>query len=767
MIRKKIAVKVFGVLVVLFLLSTSTALAATTYYISSSNGDDNYNGIYVTYQGGDNGPWKTIHKVNEQAFEPGDTIKFKRGDTWITWGWGDGVLKPPTSGNADNRITFTNYGDVNLSLPVFCGSIDLINNDYYQWTLSNNGINEYYCEATGGGKPWFYPIKVVEADNEGLLWKDKPLFPEEEAGPGFLADHEWGWGDNNSLGFNTIYIRDDSGVPESKNGFQSVLAGLSDCIRINGKSYIDIDGIETRNGNTGIRILNDAQYNRIMNCVCTHNHDGIDAWANQKVGGNNEVSNCYCSYNYRMGIMSSGEGKGFSLIHYNLCEYNNQFGIWIAQKNGSCIIENNECRHNSQDIKDTRWGYWGIEVVQNSSSDHHIVRYNKSHHNARPYCKFRDGGGINIRADNALVYYNLCYLNDGPGIGGGCMSEAPHHGAMIYHNVCYHNCQGLFSYIDFCADFSFHYGIYNCKFRNNIVQKDPDCFNCYLVYIENISGMDIDYNCYYSANGEYSFYWDEVFYSFDNWQSELSNDIYSFCSDPQFTDDTNSDFHIRGDSPCKDKGDDSITFETEVKDYWGNDVPYPRGGTCDMGAHEYYEDRDNDRIPDDVDNCPDAANTNQEDSDGDGIGDVCDNCPDLPNGPNQGACATYLMPNLTLIMGNPCTDDSDCGLGEFCEMNQLDSNSNGIGDVCECETDFNFDRNVDGYDITIFLIDLGRNKWNNPCTKEDPCTGDFDYDGDVDRDDFIFFYYKIFEDCGRNIWNNPCPLCSEPFSCVY
>ncbi len=45
-------------------------------------------------------------------------------------------------------------------------------------------------------------------------------------------------------------------------------------------------------------------------------------------------------------------------------------------------------------------------------------------------------------------------------------------------------------------------------------------------------------------------------------------------------------------------------------------------------------DADGDGVPDDEDNCPDAANPDQADTDGDGIGDACDNCPAVAN-PDQ------------------------------------------------------------------------------------------------------------------------------------
>ena len=54
-------------------------------------------------------------------------------------------------------------------------------------------------------------------------------------------------------------------------------------------------------------------------------------------------------------------------------------------------------------------------------------------------------------------------------------------------------------------------------------------------------------------------------------------------------------------------------------------------------------DADSDGVLDDVDNCPDDANTTQTDSDGDGIGDVCDACPTFDDPTNDPAtCAPQM-----------------------------------------------------------------------------------------------------------------------------
>lgn len=83
---------------------------------------------------------------------------------------------------------------------------DLCSSDY-KWSSSGSGMNEYYLEASGGGDPSVSePADVLE--NKSLM----------TAGTlGSLSSGEWGYGDNDSLGYTTVYVRlSDGADPDSK-----------------------------------------------------------------------------------------------------------------------------------------------------------------------------------------------------------------------------------------------------------------------------------------------------------------------------------------------------------------------------------------------------------------------------------------------------------------------------------------------------------------------------------------------------------------------
>jgi hypothetical protein len=380
------------------------------------------------------------------------------------------------------------------------------------------------------------------------------------------------------------------------------------------------------------------------------------------------------------------------------------------------------------EVLNYQWAYWGIEVVQNSVNHHPTIRYNKSHHNSKGgKISCGDGGGINIRADNAEVYYNLCYANDGPGIGGDNMSEPVHYRSKIYNNVSYNNCQAAYMG---CNELKLGAGVADFVVQNNILQRDPASIAYYFVSISDSSTF-LRNNCYFSPDpNEYRFSWGaQEISGCENWFHATGDSKTSFCDDPQFAYAQSFDFRLRFNSQCIDKG----TYVGLRED--GEGVPVPYKSWPDIGAHEYYGD------------------------DYDGIPHAQDNCPGIPNGPGLGTCINM---NFPFFFGKACIADRECGTAGFCSTNQDDripniSEGNGYGDACDCYGNFDNDFDVDGIDAAKIKASYGRSRMLNPCTNETPCSGDFNVDEDVDGSD-VFLFRANF---GRNSFNNPCPLLME------
>ncbi len=89
-------------------------------------------------------PWRSVAKVNALAFQPGDTVYFKRGGTWRE------TLEPRRGGSAGNPVTFTGYGSG--PQPVISGS-DIIKG----WARSDGAVYRAQSEKPANvyvdGKP--------------------------------------------------------------------------------------------------------------------------------------------------------------------------------------------------------------------------------------------------------------------------------------------------------------------------------------------------------------------------------------------------------------------------------------------------------------------------------------------------------------------------------------------------------------------------------------------------------------------------------------
>lgn len=95
-----------------------------TYYVDATNGNDENSGTSP------NSAWKTLSKVNNYDFSPGDSILFKRGEIWREH------LLVTNSGDIDNPISYGAYGTGEK--PLILGSVE--RNDVSNWVNEGDNI---------------------------------------------------------------------------------------------------------------------------------------------------------------------------------------------------------------------------------------------------------------------------------------------------------------------------------------------------------------------------------------------------------------------------------------------------------------------------------------------------------------------------------------------------------------------------------------------------------------------------------------------------
>ena len=102
----------------------------------------------------------------------------------------------------DGILQIANWTEVRQANPTS------IVNSTYRWTASVSGTNEYYLKLAAGGNPSISSPTHLSADGAFL----------STATLGSLTAGTWNYGDNDTLGFSTVYVRLTDGTdPDSKD----------------------------------------------------------------------------------------------------------------------------------------------------------------------------------------------------------------------------------------------------------------------------------------------------------------------------------------------------------------------------------------------------------------------------------------------------------------------------------------------------------------------------------------------------------------------
>ncbi len=136
--RKSINRSVFVLFLVFFMRATS--VDAATYYVDSIAGNDS--SVDPTSV---STPWRTVSKVNNSTFSPGDYVLFKAGGEWRE------SLTFPSSGTSGNPITIGKYGSG--ANPVFIGSDIIDNSNFIVYDGPNNTYKYNVALTIEGTQP--------------------------------------------------------------------------------------------------------------------------------------------------------------------------------------------------------------------------------------------------------------------------------------------------------------------------------------------------------------------------------------------------------------------------------------------------------------------------------------------------------------------------------------------------------------------------------------------------------------------------------------
>jgi hypothetical protein len=529
-------------------------------------------------------------------------------------------LDPPSSGDSNSPITIRNYPG---HTPILKGSYDLTSATY-KWTESPAKAGEYYCELAGGGDP-----SLGDPDD---VFMDDTVLTENDGALGSLADHEWDYGDNDTLGYSTVYVRDDSGNPDVTGVV--IEAAQIGTLYINQKNYVVIDGFIFKHagyradgqsiGALRMETTSNCTNNTIRNCTATYCGNGMVLKGDYHI-----MEYCVAEYCRGHSLNIGGEDSRhatYCIIRYSIAHdarldyggWDNEYGIKLLFAD-YCDVHNCETYNAAP-----AFNLDGDPVDPTYGSNYNNIYYNYIHDagtvglHLEWWChdnniwgnwiensgRASDASGVdcdeyresfagdNTNPANNNVFNNVMVKTSaGPGDASPDRMVDIGYGTVFYNNTL--DGGGIVEY-GVVMDGGANPKPKNVKVINNIIDGFKNgCVQYNSSHGEGFDGLDIDYNCCRrsdaNANVIQRQYSDMTIATHCSSYSQSCNSINA---DPQFKDSSNGKYYLQRSSPCRRTGKDlGSTYENALrpglaKSAWPNFVKTIRQktGRWNMGA---------------------------------------------------------------------------------------------------------------------------------------------------------------------------------------
>ncbi len=149
--------------------------SGTTYFVDSRSGNDSYTGMANVFSAPGIGPWRTLGKLTNFSFKPGDTVRLACGSVW------NETLKINSSGTVSSPITIMSSPAGCRNLPAIDGSFKIPVNQWvkdhgnvYRTAASNVEPKQLYAD-NAVLNPAHFPNKGYDAQQPDSLFLHTPV----------------------------------------------------------------------------------------------------------------------------------------------------------------------------------------------------------------------------------------------------------------------------------------------------------------------------------------------------------------------------------------------------------------------------------------------------------------------------------------------------------------------------------------------------------------------------------------------------------------